>query len=255
MTTLFSGIVLGHQMVGEYDLIVNLYTREKGKISLLAKGMRRPGSKMRGAMEILNAVTCMAASGKRGWRLAGVVCQNSWPRVRKDYFYTVLGLSLAEAIDKCIELEEPDERIYNLLFEWLEFWENYTHALLVAKADLTAHFVLLHLFTNLGYGPEVMRCTQCGSQLLPGKHWFSLSAGGSHCEQCHSEYDILVSITAMKVLRWYVQKQDTTPILWKKMLQLSLQPKELAELVYIIKTFGEYATGKRFYALNFLSYT
>jgi DNA repair protein RecO (recombination protein O) len=58
------GVVLARRNFGEADRILVLYTKNLGRISLLAKGIRRPKSKKRGHVEVFNIIRLQAVSGR-----------------------------------------------------------------------------------------------------------------------------------------------------------------------------------------------
>ena len=58
------GVVLKRNNFGEADRIVTIYTRDYGKISAIAKGVRRPRSKKAGHVELGNWCKIFVARGK-----------------------------------------------------------------------------------------------------------------------------------------------------------------------------------------------
>src|ERR1700690_946462 len=58
------GIVLGRRNFGEADRILSIYSKDRGRISLIAKGIRRPKSKKRGHLEIFSLVRFQAIASR-----------------------------------------------------------------------------------------------------------------------------------------------------------------------------------------------
>src|SRR3990167_11066899 len=58
------GVVLRRKNFGEADRIVTFYTRDYGKVTALAKGVRRPSSKKAGHIELGNWCKVFVARGK-----------------------------------------------------------------------------------------------------------------------------------------------------------------------------------------------
>lgn len=58
------GVVIRRRNFGEADRILTIYTRDYGKISALAKGVRRPRSKKAGHLELGNWCKVFVARGK-----------------------------------------------------------------------------------------------------------------------------------------------------------------------------------------------
>lgn len=58
------GFVLSRRNFGEADRIIDIYSKDKGKISLIAKGVRRPKSRKRGHLEVFGKISFQATTGK-----------------------------------------------------------------------------------------------------------------------------------------------------------------------------------------------
>src|SRR4030042_3848488 len=58
------GIILSRKNFGESDRILSIYTRDYGKVTALAKGVRRPKSRKAGHVEIGNWCKVFIARGK-----------------------------------------------------------------------------------------------------------------------------------------------------------------------------------------------
>ena len=66
-TKLLEGIVISTRPYGESDRLVTFFTKEQGKITGIAKGVRKPTSRKRGALEVFNIVRLqMTDSGSLG---------------------------------------------------------------------------------------------------------------------------------------------------------------------------------------------
>ncbi len=52
----YTAIVLGKKEVGETDRLYTFYTREQGKVRVVAKGVRKPEAKLAGQLENLSSV-------------------------------------------------------------------------------------------------------------------------------------------------------------------------------------------------------
>lgn len=58
------GVILKHRNFGEADRILTIYTRDNGKVTALAKGVRRPRSRKAGHVELGNWCKIFVARGK-----------------------------------------------------------------------------------------------------------------------------------------------------------------------------------------------
>jgi DNA repair protein RecO (recombination protein O) len=58
------GLVLNHKNFGEADKLISIYTRDFGKISCIAKGVRKPTSRKSGHLELGSWCNIFVAKGK-----------------------------------------------------------------------------------------------------------------------------------------------------------------------------------------------
>ena len=77
-------IVLSRKDFSEADRILTVYSKEFGKLSLLAKGIKRPKSRKRGNLEVFSQIKFLAAKTKGLGILVEVALIESFSYLRKD---------------------------------------------------------------------------------------------------------------------------------------------------------------------------
>ena len=103
-------IVLRSRVYGEADRILVLYTREAGKVSAIAKGVRKTTSRLRGAVQLFNHTYLVLYTGKT----LDTVSQGRQGAV----FLPGAGLRTFTAASYCAELDrltpdrEPQPRVF-----------------------------------------------------------------------------------------------------------------------------------------------
>jgi len=194
-------IVIRSRCYGEADKILTIFSDHFGKISVLAKGVRRILSKMSGHLQLFSHSKFLLASGKTWDRIIGVeeIKNFSLPQ---DLHLTALGFYLAEAIDHLTQEGEENYSLYKLLNEVFE-------AMAGADQHLIQPYFELNLLKHLGYKPELYHCVVCGQKGQRGKILFSPSGGGLVCDSClHRFKDVHpVSEDVIKLLRLYLEKK------------------------------------------------
>lgn len=244
MTTIVQGIVIGQKGIRDADIFVSLYTKERGRMELLARGARKINSKLKSHIEPLNHIEVMVAVGRNSQRLATGYSLHTWPEIRKDFNKTVLALTLIEVAEGLIELDEPDERIYGLFISWLNFLENCILPASEAKWFLLARLAAWQLLFYLGYGPEVFICVKCHDKIIPSNHFFSIESGGLICSKCRQiESDKQVSLSTVKVLRYFLGSNDLNRV-FKDISRMKIDDKIMSELNQLTQDFVEYTLGK-----------
>ena len=74
-----TGIVLKQTPFGEYDRIVSLLTREKGKITAFARGARKPGNRLAAATNPFAFGTFRLYEGRTSYTISEADIQNFFP--------------------------------------------------------------------------------------------------------------------------------------------------------------------------------
>ena len=196
-------MVLRQVSIGDADRILTLFTPDLGKLRAVARGARRPKSKLGGHVELLNHVRLSLAQG----RTLDVVTQadaiRTFRRAKDDLDRLSQGLYMADLVNSFTAEESPSYAVYKLLLASLD-------ALDKGEAPpLTLRYFETKLLFHSGYQPELFNCVHCRSKLDPSDHLFSFPLGGIICPDClgfSSSSNIQVSLSALKVLR-YLQRE------------------------------------------------
>lgn len=101
MSTLIpiTGIVLSSQPMGEYDRRLVILTKERGKIAVFAKGVRRPTSSLLGATRNFAFGTFLLYEGRTSYSLQSADIKNYFEDVFTDYDRTMYACYFAELAD------------------------------------------------------------------------------------------------------------------------------------------------------------
>ncbi len=147
------GIVLGRRNFGEADRILSLYTKTHGRISLIAKGVRRPKSRKRGHIEVFNLVKFQAISGQGIDLMVEAEVIEDFSQIRKSLRKVSLAYYFMEVVGKITHEQESNIDLFNLISDNLLKLKT-TKKLKELRFDF-----MLKLLTLLGYWPH--------GQLLP----------------------------------------------------------------------------------------
>src|SRR4030042_4683973 len=93
-------IVLKHINLKEADRILPLYTPNQGKWSAVAKGVRRPRSRMGGHLELLTHCTLMLTRGRSMDTINQCATIDSFLPLREDLWRSSLALYAAELVSQ-----------------------------------------------------------------------------------------------------------------------------------------------------------
>lgn len=179
--------MLRRRPLGEADRIITLFSRERGKISAVAKGVRKPRSRFGARLDFFTRAQLTLHAGRTLDVITAVQSVKSiWDRlVDPDTF--ALASYAAEVVDALCEPDLAVPELYELLCELQSAVADPTlnRDLLMAVADL-------RLLDALGVAPELDGCARCGSPLgsrplRAGRATLSPHAGGLLCSACRQQ--------------------------------------------------------------------
>jgi len=142
------GIVLARRNFGEADRILVLYSKNFGRISLVAKGIRRLKSRKRGHVEVFNNVKFQAAKGRGLDLMTEAEVVEDYKEVRESLRKVSLAYYLMEVVGRITREGEENSEVYNLLLDSLEKLKT---AKMLKKLRLD---FITDLLIILGYWPE-----------------------------------------------------------------------------------------------------
>src|SRR5436189_3955088 len=100
---------------GEADRIITVFTPFQGKIRLLAKGVRRPTSRMAGHVELFTHAQMQLAKGRDLEILSQASTISAFRRIREDVVRAANAFHLAELTDGFLQDGDSHPDVFNLL--------------------------------------------------------------------------------------------------------------------------------------------
>jgi DNA repair protein RecO (recombination protein O) len=172
-------VVLRSLRFGEADRILHLYTPHRGRISAIAKGVRRTRSRFGGRLEPFFHLRLILHEGRSDLlTVTSAETVTGHPRLRED----AAGLDSAgracDAVARLFEDGDPHPAVFHLLCNELGLLDRDR-----AQATLANQLAFrLKLLVAAGLAPQLAACASCGERdHLVG---FSGAAGGVVCGAC-----------------------------------------------------------------------
>ncbi len=168
----------------ETSCIANIYTRDFGKLSVLAKGARRPKSPFEAALDLLSIcrVVFISKSSDALDILTEAKLQKRFRAGSRDLLRLYAGYYVAELIDRLTDKGDRQPEIFQLAVATLQTLEH-------AQFDVRAIVLRfeLQMLRLVGQLPSWKRCAQCGQDACQ-TDWvvFSALAGGVLCDDCRA---------------------------------------------------------------------
>lgn len=158
-------IVLRRTNYGEADRILQLLTPDHGKISAMAKGVRREKSKLAGGIELFAISDVTLVSGKSEiWTLTGAKLDTFFAHILTDYERLQFGYEAIKQVSKVAE-QVSDPAFYTLLETTLASLDDASIAL-----DITVSWFWLQLAILEGQGLNLATDVN-GMKLLEDKNY------------------------------------------------------------------------------------
>lgn len=171
-------VVLRHSDWGETDRLLVLFTREKGKIRAIAKGVRRIRSRKAGHLEPFTRSSLQLALGQDFWLVTQAETVACYPALLEDLLRTGYAAYMIELVDRFTMEEGQNVSLYTLLADTLQrIAEEPDPFLAVRYGEMR----MLELF---GFRPELFNCVQCGKAIQAEDQFFSAEMGGALCPGC-----------------------------------------------------------------------
>lgn len=113
------GIILKRKNIGEADRIITVFTREYGKLRLIAKGIRRVTSRRAPHLEVFSRIVLLIHRGKSLDSISEVSSVAAYPNIRKDLEKVSVGYFLLELVDSLLPEKQEHRDVYTLLTDAL----------------------------------------------------------------------------------------------------------------------------------------
>jgi DNA repair protein RecO (recombination protein O) len=193
------GVVLRHSDFSEADRLLTIFTREFGKLSAIAKGVRKARSRKAGHVEPFTRVSLQLARGRDLFILTQAEALNVFANLREDLLLLGTASYVIELIDRSTTEEEENRSLYNLLARTLNRLDRGD------DPNLVTRYFEMRLLDYVGFRPQLQVCTQCEAKIQAEDQYFSAMRGGVICPKCgYRDPGVrTISMQALKYLRHF----------------------------------------------------
>ncbi|WP_027338665.1 DNA repair protein RecO [Halonatronum saccharophilum] len=232
-------IVLRSYPFKEADKIISLYTKDKGKIKVIAKGVSKTKSSLSAALQPFTYNNILVYKGKSDLgKLSQCDIKESFSKLTSDIYKMSYASYIVEIIDGFTIEYEENSVLFTLLLLNLRLINN------LDDLDILLRIFELKLLKLLGYQPYLEGCIECGRE-LKGSLRFNYQSGGVICS-CTNKIGKRISIGSLKYMR-LISRLD-----YKGLLRLKVPQYAKEELEKIIPAYIESLLGKKIKSLAFI---
>jgi len=170
------GIIIKTKDYGETHKIVTIFSKRIGKFSAIARGAKKPKSRMAAAAQpfIYGQFFVYLSKGLSSIQQGEIIESNRV--IREDIMKTAYAAYLVELTDKLLDEKVPSPEIFEQLiktFEWISEHDDVSIPIMMYE---------MKLYRAGGFAPTVHQCTNCGEKNAP--YSFSMVEGGLLCSRC-----------------------------------------------------------------------
>jgi len=238
------GIVLRRVDYGDSDRVLTVLTRQHGKLGVMVRGVRRPGSRLAPHTDLFARSTMQLARGRGALLVLAQAQRVGAATTFDDARRAACAAICAELADAVLEGDHPlEEDIFALLAGALEGCAEPRRDARAAMAWFARSMI-----DRLGYAPQLVMCASCSERLAERAALFSTEGGGLLCTRCASADPggVSCSVATIKVLR-VIAARDVE-LFWR----LRLREDTLETLEAVVERELAHHVGRRLRSLAVL---
>ncbi len=263
------GIIIKRNNFLESSLILDIYTRDYGKVEAVARSARKAKGKLKGHLELFLWAEFILAHGKNIDTITSSLTIESFSSLRNNLKLSYGAYYILELVNKMTAEEHQDERIFYLLKRVLLFLDELAAHGVDTRHCLVSTTVILLFQINLldltGFSPELSKCVFCGKPIKPDKNCFSFSMGGIVGNECVQRKDqddgfnLPVGDNAIKLLRLFQFKggdakeySEHLNKCFKIIKKLKINQKLVSSNIFLMNKFIEFNAERKIKGFDFL---
>ncbi|MGI6550023.1 MAG: DNA repair protein RecO [Syntrophomonadales bacterium] len=211
----------------ETDQILTLFSRELGKISVVAKGVKKPQSTLRGLVQPFCCSQFYITRSGEMYLITQGRLSEFFGNIREDLDKTLQAVYILELLDKSTVERDPNPALLNLALQVLRYIENNP------VSSVSLRYFELKLLGVVGFAPVLDRCSNCSK--TGDLTYFNRAIGGAVCSDCATGGSAVPILPAtLAVLRTLQHNSQ------KILPRLRLAPAVLGQLEQVLEDYLEY---------------
>ena len=174
--------------LSEADKIMVMYSRDKGLIRGVAKGVKKPKSKLGARMDLPVANKLMLHKGKNLDTISQAEALNTFNATRRNMDKIFYSMYISEVVNNFGVEDDPCSAvIFDLLYEALSTVSESDSKVRILNAVLKFQLKMMRVS---GFSLELDKCLCCGKSIDEESMYFSGRLGGVVCKECNSHYGL-----------------------------------------------------------------
>ena len=154
-----TGMILSAGPVGEYDKRIVMLTKERGRISIFARGARKANSPFVAVCQPFTFGNFVLYEGRNSFNLMNAKVENYFDTLKKDLELIYYGSYFCEFASYLTRENNDEMAILKLLYQTLRALEKGT-----IPPALIRSIYEIKVLAFYGYAIESFRCIRCGKK-------------------------------------------------------------------------------------------
>lgn len=197
------GVVLKRTNVGDNDVILTIFTAEKGVLQATAHGVKSLKSRLAAGCALFTYSEFVLAAGKGMYRVRSCEPKECFYNLATNIERLAFATYLADLTGYSVQENTADKRLLSLLLNTFYLLANSQRELRTVKCVYE-----LKLLNYLGFAPDLSGCVRCGD--VVHVDYLSAGAGGLLCGDCKTAQDKAkpLSEPCLIALRYILYSED-----------------------------------------------
>lgn len=193
------GVVLRTHDYGEGNKILTVFTKEMGKVGMMAQGARKTKSRFAAVSQPFTHALFLFHIGSGLASLNQAELIQSFPKIREDLYKTAYASYILELTDRLTEERQKSSLLFEILQETLKQMEE------GKDYETLARIYEVKILSLSGYKPVLQACSICRGEEAPW--FFSVREGGLLCQSCRTKdpYSFLLLDGVARLLNLFQQ--------------------------------------------------
>ncbi len=222
-TMKLEALVFSRRNIGEADRLVTFFTRDRGIVRAVAKGVRRIPSSRGGHLEPMTRVLTLLSESRAGLYVGGIETDEYFKPLRADGVALHHARNMAMVVSGLFDEDQAQPDLYDRL---LDAWYSLPQLDMAKRQMLEGAFMMLAL-KQAGLMPDLQVCQACQEAKPREAVVFAAQDGGWKCLSCHNslqgtEYSLsprllsalrFISAKPEAAVRLKVAEQESTQLL------------------------------------------
>lgn len=221
------GLIINEMAIGESDKRIVIYSKEKGKIQVFAKGARKTKSELLAGTQLFSYCDFVLVKTRNSITISQISIIESFYNIRQDIYKLSYAMYAMEVLEYVGLENESNYELLKLTLKTLLAISNN-----VINIKLIIGIYEIKIMSLCGYKPQLYKCVICDEEENNFSN-FSSKYGGVLCSKCKNKYydTSIISTSTLYSMRFIIESD------LMDLFSFNVSDEILEEIVYLSNDF------------------